>query len=396
MQVHPEAAGLPPGGDGWSHPGGYPEPQPVVPGGATGRSDRAEPQHRNYDYEDTRAQPKAKATLVERDEKPVVDWLAAPEASIAVRLRQLFRPAFVTNSRTRDKVPLDRSQCALDAAGKWPTLEMESSEFSSVKEYTLKDTRANDLGAIGGVGMRQYYFVLQALSWLFLACGLASLPALVVYSTGDMYAHPSAQRFADAIGVKLTLGNVHASEADTDAGRVGALWLAALTNAAVCVGGVVFTLWCGKRMNAVEHEIDAGTVTMSDYTVQIFPRKSAKWTAFQVDANHHESTKEARGSELVAEITQALTAGLRPNSTGGSGEPPLVAEIGGKPAVYIGWDEAGMIRLWRKKTELLVDLEAALRKWSLSGGLCDRTPSPEGTQAQRASVSATSTSTAFF
>jgi hypothetical protein len=304
----------------------------------------------------------------EQDEKGVIDWLSEPSLAIAQDFRQLHRPAFMV-SETSHRMPASRSLCKLDAAGRWPT----TSGVQPYSVWAVGTTGSADLAAIGGVGMRQYYLVLKALSLLCLTFWVISLPALAVYSNSDLYEHPSAQRFQAALGVRLTLGNLQTSDADADAGRAGALWVASITNAVVCLGGSFFALWCGKYMGAVARDCDAHTVTMADYSVQITPVGRGAWTKFRVGSG---ATKEQQAAQLTDEVCKALaerlgqsqqqkdsaatSSGGGGGGSGGGGQQ-LIAVIGGRPAVWIAWNEAVLIELWRQKSRLLFDLEAALR-----------------------------------
>jgi hypothetical protein len=140
----------------------------------------------------------------ENIEKAVVDWVSAPDPSIAARYNLLRRPAWINPSGEetgccmckdpKERVPVDR--------GTLPTDEKGWLETGGAVEYPLLATTDDDLGAIGGVGMRLYYYVLRSLAMLFLLFGLVSIPALRAYDRGDMYSHPAASRFADVMGAK--------------------------------------------------------------------------------------------------------------------------------------------------------------------------------------------------
>eukprot|EP01043_Picozoa_sp_COSAG02_P074200 COSAG02_NODE_14754_length_1239_cov_1.644737_1_plen_335_part_10 len=187
--------------------------------------------------------------VVNKDEMPVVELLderdqeTTPSKTIAEGYRTLYLPAYTMDgqSKTGLRVPCDRGYAEVDANG-WLTTE-------GVELYPLIGTTMADLGAIGGVGMRQYYFILKMLTLLFLFLGMVSAPAMFLYGQGGMYNHPAAARFSEVLGSKWSKGNVIASEDELSSGRVGELWLGSITNAVAALTTIFFTLWMGKKMN---------------------------------------------------------------------------------------------------------------------------------------------------
>ena len=300
----------------------------------------------------------------DHDESCVIDWRREPLASTARDYSVLFRPAYVVkslnpasaskpDSTTQSKkghvrVPLDRADATLDPEGKWMTTE-------GVRQYPLLTTGADDLGAIGGVGMRLYYFIVKSLGLLFLLAGLVSTPALYTYSRGGMYAHPSASRFADELGVQISLGSLYAADVDIDAGDVAELWIASCTNATITLGILIFAIRVGKQLEVIVRDVDEDTVTMSDYTVWVSPARDAEWSSYKVKPG---ADKERQAKRLLSALTTNLEKAV-PGSE--------IAKINQKPAIWIAWDEDEQIRLWRKKLKLLLKLEAALKDFSLNG-----------------------------
>ena len=284
-----------------------------------------------------------RSVVTEREANLVVDWQSPPSQTIANMVSVTYRPAYQMVDGKRQ--PMDRSQCQLEAGGKWPTA-------SNVYSYPLWQSDSTDFGGIGGVGMRQYYFVVKSLATYFLAAGVASLPAILAYSDGKMYDHPASSRFKDAVGARQSLGNLVVTDADMEAGRSYELWLASATNAAVAVSGVVYALWINKRMAKNAIECDANHVTMSDYTVEIKPCAGKHWNQFQVDEHHD---KEHQRNALKQEIVEHLKADPELSK-----DDSLIAQIGGKDCIWVAWDNKEQIKLWRKKKQLLLSLEAAL------------------------------------
>ena len=190
--------------------------------------------------------------LQANEEVAVIDWGSEPDPAIATAYNLLHRPAFMTNSakaagavdataqarqrrsaqrrsrqrgggvggggrqaRALTRVPIDRGALKTtphptggDSPG-WI-------DADGAHEYPLLSTGPDDLGAIGGVGMRLYYWVLMRLALLFLALGTVSIPALRAYDRGEMFNHPAASRFADVLGAKQSLGALVASDEDIE------------------------------------------------------------------------------------------------------------------------------------------------------------------------------------
>lgn len=296
-------------------------------------------------------------TVVEnKDEMPVVvllderDQTATPSTEIAQAYRTLYLPAYTEDDGNEGaRVPCDRGYCKVDESG-WLTTV-------GVLPYPLFETSMHDLGAIGGVGMRQYYFILKALTLLFLFLGTVSVPAMVMYGKGEMYNHPAAARFSEVLGAQWSKGNIVASEDELSSGTVGELWLGSITNAVVALATIFFTLWMGKKMNGIVEEVDSTTITMRDYTVRLMPTagcwRSTAWADYQVT---DERTKDEMEAKLKHEIEETVKSEFGP-----------VAAIGDKPTIWIGWDEREHIDYWVQKTQLLTQLEAALQA-RLDGG----------------------------
>jgi hypothetical protein len=182
--------------------------------------------------------------LDEKDEKPVVDWHSEPRMDIARSFNLLHRAAFILRlgaTGAEERHPVDRATAKKDEKG-WLTSD-------GVMRYRACATSAEDLGAIGGAGLRLYFLVLKALSLLTLLCGVISLPAIIGYQAQDMYDQPEAELYGHLAGAaRYGLGNVRVSDQDIDAGRSGVLWLSAITNVLVSIVMCIFTLWIGQHV----------------------------------------------------------------------------------------------------------------------------------------------------
>jgi hypothetical protein len=133
------------------------------------------------------------------------------------------------------------------------------------------------------------------------------------------------------------------------------LWLASITNAAVALLVVGFTLTAGRDMHMITEEVDQQTITMSDYTIRVKPKHDREWTAYKVtDQISKDEQRRRLQNELATEL-ERLIRGSR------------IAQIDGKAAVNVAWNECELIRLWRQQLAELYELEAALKQYTRSG-----------------------------
>jgi hypothetical protein len=282
----------------------------------------------------------APPSVAEIDEKPVVNWTDAPNPDIAAKYNMLHRPAYVLKGGQRVVADRGDPENKKDANG-WLT-------GTGVSQYPYFGTTEADMGAIGGVGMRMYYFVIKSLAILFLVFGCMSIPAITAYGKGTMYDSPSAARYADVLGCRQSLGALQFAGREVEDGTAGDLWIASFTNMGVALVLIGFTLWVNKAMREINDEVDADTITMSDYTVCVMPLHDKEWTAFQVSASN---TKTKQKQALVDAVEKALESQI-------SGSQ--IAEINKKEAIWVAWNESDQIHLWTKKSDLLMQLESSL------------------------------------
>ena len=294
----------------------------------------------------------------QHDERLVVDWVSAPETGIADGYNLLHRAAYTLevtagSPGAEERKVVDRARAQKDTKG-WLTTE-------GVIQFTACDTSEVYLGKIGGSGMRLYFLLLKALSFLFLFVAVLTLPAMISYAGADsLYDEPEAALYKDLAGAAgMGLGNVRASDAQIDAGSSGVLWLGSFTNALVSVCLTVFTLWIGQHMVEVDREVDQQSFTMADYTVKLMPLNDAKWNEFRVSRSQSRAAQECRLKKMVQNATPPTMFSTPSDDVKPAGSK--IAEIGSQPAIWVAWDEEESIGLWVKKKALLLQLEAALK-----------------------------------
>eukprot|EP01043_Picozoa_sp_COSAG02_P050368 COSAG02_NODE_5170_length_4574_cov_2.843352_2_plen_154_part_00 len=136
---------------------------------------------------------------------------------IARRYRLLHQAVYVNTtdiSGREERYPVQRGLQPKDENGWLKT--------DGVRKYPVCDTSPEDLGQIGGTGLRVYFLLLKSLSIVLLACGVISLPAMVSYRAQEMYDQPEAELYAHLAGpARLGLGNIRVSDADIAAGESG-------------------------------------------------------------------------------------------------------------------------------------------------------------------------------
>ena len=334
--------------------------------------------------------------LAERDEKPVVDWRTPPSFEVAEAVTRLSQPLAVPDPDDGSRsVPFDRNDAELDERG-WPTGRSVKGVTPAL--YPLRETTAEDMGRIGGMGLRLYMEVLDGLAKVFLLLAVASIPGTVaVWGWGGMYAVYDAQVYhcvgANCTEAECCAGSSSSTAPDppplaerqaqyaelncnmSDPGRgtcdafpcppgtslvatpstagltkltlgnvcrdlddegPGPLIVVVLFEIAVSLGLLYLALKASARVKRIKQETDAAMVSMSDYTVQLTPTCVAWETYRKVDSGDGEVVQGVRGiEELSHDVEEALETAV---------EGARVAEVDGKAMIVAAWDEDELIR----------------------------------------------------
>ena len=351
--------------------------------------------------------------VTERDEKPAVDWRSEPDIHVAEVATLLSRPVYVPDPADESiRIPFDRADAELDRHG-YPTGRTLSGGAVPV-EFPLWETTVEDLGRIGGVGLRMYFTVVRGLAFIFALLALCSIPALVATGTGGMFDVFDAQMYgcageacieaeccstSDTAAValpgrpqdtsadckpavrgtcdgwqttggvcpgpsqfvatlttpfltRLTLGNICATRADVESGSVPALWVIAVVGVITSLALVVIVLRASAHMKNIKQDTDASMVSMSDYTVRLVPT-SEHWHEYVKVASGKRDV--VKGTQGVEELTHDVEEALERSMPGAR-----VAAIGSKPMIVIAWNEDQNIQLWAEKIVALRKLEEAI------------------------------------
>jgi hypothetical protein len=198
----------------------------------------------------------------------VIDWRAPASLEIAQQCARIQQPLFLSDpAAAGGRTVFDNADAEVGPRG-YPTGRTKRGETPQL--YPFRTVSDDDLGRIGGSGLRIYFYVLKRLCMLFAVLSVVSIPALLAYTGGAMYDAPSASRFASGIA-RSTIGNIVASEAELENGSHGGLWLASLVDVLCSMVLLVTAALASRRIKNITRMTDAAMVSMSDYTVRITP-----------------------------------------------------------------------------------------------------------------------------
>jgi hypothetical protein len=122
---------------------------------------------------------------------------------------------------TDKRLIFDKADAVLDEKG-WQTALSKSGQ--TPQEYPCASLDIDEMGTIGGVGLRLYFFLLKFLTTCFFVMAVITTPSIVIiYSEFEMYGHTEAARYRTQLS-QTTLGNVKMAvdsmrESDTVCGR---------------------------------------------------------------------------------------------------------------------------------------------------------------------------------
>ncbi len=267
----------------------------------------------------------------ERDAQQVVDWWKAPQKNIANVTRMYAQPSYVkvpderSNGTATKRVPFDRADALVDDSG-WPKQVTKNGEKPlpypclCASPCTPTGMRADELGDIGGPGLRMYFFLLSFLYSAFFVMAVLSTPSVVLNSDDSMYNHSEAARYSSAMA-ETTLGNV---KIDLDTLASGEwfghkLWTISTLEAIGSLVMLAMVLRASVMMKRITKEVDTSGCTMGDYTVMVSPTE--QWTFY---AGVNKKTQK----QLIADVEEALEREI-------SGSQ--IAEINGEPCIWVAW-----------------------------------------------------------
>ena len=291
------------------------------------------------------------------------DGKSKSEAEQDAKLRWLRcdKPACTYEGSTRKSLdPVD----VLGSA--WDKLDPRE-----VHPWPLWTTTPEELGKIGGQGVRVYFELLGKLRWLFFWMALLNTPSIYMnlFDPDNMYDTEDMTVQYQTASSRTTLGSVWAQPADLDAGRNLSLFIrTALDGLSILVLLRFVLSWRGLQQKFAR-EADESMVTMADYTLSVRPETPWKDLAgkrfHRGDDEGASAGADDQEGQLKEKIVSELEEKLREMSSGEDG--PTDGQVasschhGGKD-VWLAFAERETIRLSKEKTAAMYELENALAK----------------------------------
>ena len=285
-----------------------------------------------------------------------------PSTSKEVIMEKLkIRPnvVYFEGGTSNKEIVFDRADAKLDKDG-WPLATAKNGQTPQQYAFSVFDkSRFNpngmdmdQMGNIGGVGLRLYFYLLDFLMKAFFVMAVLTTPSVIIAYGDTMYEHNEAGRYKSALAM-TTLGNIATTDADLDAGGFFGhnLWTISFIEACGSIFMLYMVLVAHRQMTALEEKVDKEAVTMADYTVMIQPQVDLGWKT------NYASAKKSKRDQLILDVEKALE-----KAAGAGGD---LAEIQDEfkvkqKCIWIAWDDDENIKLWQAKRAKLIELEAAL------------------------------------
>ena len=276
------------------------------------------------------------ASVASIDADKAVDWEREPSEALAAKYRATLM-----------------ARCTVDSAGLREPLDIaqgyENVDMSQARKWPIWSTSLEEMGNIGGPGVYVYFQLLSRLPWVFGIMALLNTPNLLLnlYGKDNMYDSPLLTRQYKGWWSRTTLGSVWAHRDELDAEDAleqhGSLFVRTVFDAVSMCFLLWFILDWRRLRTRLAQKADEAICSMSDYTVSVRP--AAAWPE-EFDRTDEENQKAA---EFIHELDAAMEKKFGP-----------VARIDDSPAIWLAYTERSVIRLSRKKSEQLLELEGAL------------------------------------
>lgn len=246
---------------------------------------------------------------------------------------------------TPKRITFDKADAELDAHG-WPSGKTITGQ--TPKLYPCCRLKVDELGTIGGVGMRLYFFLLHFLCTAFSVMAVLTTPSIVLLKRDSMYNHSQADRYRTTLA-ETTLGNVKLTFEELQSGSVmsHSLWTISAIEAFGSLIMLMMALRASKSMAKLVEDVDKSAVTMADYTIMVEPQ--VPWEKYKAVGKHQ---------QLVDDLQKAIEMAL-PNAQ--------LAQIMDTPCMWVAWNDRQKVFLWNAKRATLSKLESALAMAYASG-----------------------------
>ena len=243
-------------------------------------------------------------------------------------------------------------------SGKREVLELaggyERVDTARIEPWPLWSTTKVQLGQIGGTGVRVYFELLSELPFLFLKLAVLNTPNLLanLYDQDNMYDSPDMTKQYKSFGARSTLGSVYAKPESLNAGTENDMFVRTFLDGLSMLVLLEFVLRWPKRQDDIVQESDASALTMADYTVSVRP--SSGWLALDNEKFDRADEDEKQAWAFKERLKEKIEDHLH--------RPGAVAQIKGRPAIWLAYSEAKTIQLSKKKVDAMLALEVALAK----------------------------------
>lgn len=270
-------------------------------------------------------------SLVKVGRQRIVPDMPAAEVQALIETRPVFLEFVGGRMENPKRIVFDRADAKLDEKG-WPTEVATNGQ--EPKPYPCCCLDVDELGMIGGVGMRLYFYLLSFLCWVFFAMAVVTTPSVVYMKDDNMYNHSEAMRYRTTLA-ETTLGNVKTpiEELQSSGVLTHKLWKISTAEALGSLVMLCMVLRASKAMARLVEKVDQDSVTMSDYTVLVEPCKP--WKCYQ-------SVGKNKSQQLIADLRVAL------ESIGGQ-----LAEINDEPCIWVAWNDRKKYCTMEQKTSHL-------------------------------------------
>jgi hypothetical protein len=333
-------------------------------------------------------------TLDALDASSTVGWRSEPQVTRAKVHRKMVRPCWVpcevdkqhpTGRRTFDP---DRWRY------EWLD-DPEKSEEERPRLYPIWSTTPDELAVIGGSGVRLYFALLRLVTSVFFMLAVIMTGPICINLLGEMYDMPAAREFVtdehqvqapgqgdeeegmvspfgQTFWARTTLGglsrcnvteqmpnnfvdcDVPQDESGVTSKRL--LWYACLDLLAALIVLIIV-----KKMKARKMELDelsdAAMVSMSDYSVQLRPRGGHWLLPAKADApmGQQRAFKENLRDHIEKHLGKVAMVEMQ-------GQLDQHDQVQKELGIWLAFPEEQRIGSWKKKVQLLYELEEALAR----------------------------------
>ena len=177
--------------------------------------------------------------------------------------------------KTKKRLVFDKVDATLDGQG-WKTGVAKDGQKPQPYPFDLD---VDEMGTIGGVGLRLYFFLISFLCKAFVVMAVLTTPSIILQYTDSVYTHPEAVRYKTPLAM-TTLGNVNATPAELESDSVFShrLWWISSIEALGSLCLLCMVLRASSQMSTIQAKVDKDAVTMADYTVMVQPK--GVWSAY--------------------------------------------------------------------------------------------------------------------